>query len=394
MEQTTTELPLANPPVSFGTRLVRYLTRFRPARLPVDGRERLRASIGVFVGIAMTGLLSRWWADVYHLGPWLVAPLGASAVLVFAVPASPLAQPWSVFGGNTLSALVGVAVAMVVPDPVWAGAIAVGVAIGVMFALRCVHPPGGASALFAALTAQSFSFAVFPILVNSILLIVAGVVYNSLTGRAYPHSQSLPATRAEGAVSRFSATDLDAALAHYNQVLDVSRDDLEALLHHAEANAYQRTFGQLRCKDVMTPNPVSAQFGASLADAWALMREHQIKALPITDRERRLVGIVTMADFMRNADLRSHDGIGRRLMNLVRKNGGAQSNRPEVVGQIMSREVRVASEERHVAELVPLFSHGGHHHIPVIDEEKRLKGIITQTDLVRSLYQAIYQTNA
>ncbi|MBH1964128.1 MAG: HPP family protein [Comamonadaceae bacterium] len=394
MEQTTTDLSSAHPRTSFGTRLARYLARFWPARLPVDGRERLRACIGVFVGIAMTGLLSRWWAGVNHVGPWLVAPLGASAVLVFAVPASPLAQPWSVFGGNTLSALIGATVAMFVPDPVWAGAIAVGAAIGVMFALRCLHPPGGASALLAALTAQSFSFAVFPILVNSILLILAGLIYNTLTGRAYPHSPSIPATREKGAVSRFSATDLDAALAHYNQVLDVSRDDLEALLHHAEANAYQRNFGQLRCKDVMTPDPVSAQFGTSLAEAWALMREHRIKALPITDRERRLVGIVTTADFMRNADLRSHEGLGRRLMNLVRKNGSTHSNMPEVVGQIMTREVRVASEDRHVAELVPLFSHGGHHHIPVIDKENRLRGIITQTDLVRSLHQAIHPTNA
>ncbi|MNL81768.1 CBS domain protein [compost metagenome] len=36
-------------------------------------------------------------------------------------------------------------------------------------------------------------------------------------------------------------------------------------------------------------------------------------------------------------------------------------------------------------DLVPLFSHGGHHHIPIVDPEARLVGVITQTDLVRTL---------
>jgi CBS domain-containing membrane protein len=72
------------------------LRAWLPARLPVGPTERARAALGAALGLLLTGLLSRWaaaqWpgADV----PWLVAPLGASAVLVFAVPASPLAQPW------------------------------------------------------------------------------------------------------------------------------------------------------------------------------------------------------------------------------------------------------------------------------------------------------------
>ena len=72
----------------------------------------VRAAIGAFCGIATTGLVCRLWlgASVGDL-PLLVAPLGASAVLAFALPASPLAEPWSVVGGNVMSALVGVAAA-------------------------------------------------------------------------------------------------------------------------------------------------------------------------------------------------------------------------------------------------------------------------------------------
>ncbi|MEF7615851.1 HPP family protein [Aquincola sp. MAHUQ-54] len=373
-----------------GLRLQALLGRFWPAPVRVNAAERWRAVAGAAVGVLFTALVSRWLAGPGAAGPWLVAPLGASAVLVFAVPASPLAQPWAVIGGNTLSALVGTACALYIGDPAWAGAAAVGLAIGVMFGLRCLHPPGGATALFAVLAhTSSYEFAAFPMLANSVLLVLAGVAYNSLTGRRYPHGQQAAPAAPADARSRFSAADLDAALAHYNQVLDVSRDDLEALLHEAELAAYRRNLGDLRCGDIMSREPLAVSFGTPLAEAWGLMRQRRIKALPVTDRARRVVGIVTVADFMRQADLDSHQGLGERLRAFVRRTGASHSDKPEVVGQIMTRQVRVASAQRHVIELVPLFSEGGHHHIPIIDEDKRLVGIITQSDLVRALYRAV-----
>ncbi|MDO9406704.1 MAG: HPP family protein [Polaromonas sp.] len=368
------------------------MASFWPAPVTVNAAERWRAFLGAGFGIIFTALLSRWWAGPLAAGPWLVAPLGASAVLVFAVPSSPLAQPWSVIGGNTLSALVGTLCAMGIGDPAWAGAAAVAAAIALMFSLRCLHPPGGATALFAALGAASFHFALFPMLVNSVLLVLAGVLYNTFTGRRYPHAQGRPA--GEAASARFTEADLDAALAHYNQVLDVSRDDLEELLHHAESAAYQRNFGSLRCKDVMTRDPVTVRPGTPLREAWGLMRQKKIKALPVVDKSRHVVGIVTVADYMRHADLDEHEGIGVRLRALMRRGGSLHAAaKPEVVGQIMTRTVRVASEDKQLAELVPLFSEGGHHHIPVIDADRFLSGIITQTDLVRSLAHAAKPVN-
>ena len=366
-----------------------WLRALWPARVRVDVRERVRALAGAAAGILIAGLLSRWLAAVGGVSPWLVAPIGASAVLVFAVPNSPMAQPWAVVGGNTVSVLVGIACVLLIPDPVLAGGVAVGLAIGVMFALRCLHPPGGATALFAVLAhTVNLQFALFPVLANSILLVLAGIAYNTLTGRAYPHLQSTPGAGAPQAGARFTSADLDAALAQFNQVLDVSRDDLETLLHDAEAAAYQRKLGALKCSDVMTREPVSVEFGTPLADAWALMRQHAIKALPVTDRARRIAGIVTVADFMRHADLDQHEGLGERLRGLVRRLGVTHSERPEVVGQIMTRHVRVASADRYLIELVPVFSQGGHHHIPIIDADHRLVGIITQSDLVGALYLA------
>ena len=102
-------------------RLVQWLRHFWPAPLGIDGRERLRFIAGAMVGVLLTAWLSRWWAGGGGSGPWMVASLGASAVLVFGMPSSPLAQPWPVLGGSTLSAVVGGLCSALIPDPVWAG---------------------------------------------------------------------------------------------------------------------------------------------------------------------------------------------------------------------------------------------------------------------------------
>ncbi len=66
---------------------------------------------------------------------------------------------------------------------------------------------------------------------------------------------------------------------------------------------------------------------------------------------------------------------------------GATALGPAVVGQLMTHQVRVASVDRHLAELIPLFASSGHHHIPIIDRGGKLVGIVTQSDVVAALVQ-------
>lgn len=363
-----------------------WLQALRPVRMQVDARERLRIVLGAGLGIAFAAWLS-------HLagGPastvWLVGPLGASAVLVFGVPASPLAQPWSVVAGNTVSALVGIlCVRWLDASLLPTASLAVALAIGAMFTLRCLHPPGGAMALTVALGHTTDpAFAAFPVLLNSVLLVAAGIVWNNATRRRYPHTQAASAPAPSAPANVVTAVDVDAALARYNQILDVPRDDLQALLQDAETNAYRRRLGEMRCADVMSRDLATVQFGTSLEEAWALLRRRRIKALPVLDRAQRVVGIVTLADFMREAELDLHAGFETKLRRLIRRSGFSHSDKPEVVGQIMSRQVRVASLERPLAELVPLFASTGHHHIPVIDADGRVVGMLTQSDVVAAL---------
>jgi CBS domain-containing membrane protein len=266
----------------------------------------------------------------------------------------------------------------------------VALAIGVMFSLRCLHPPGGAASLLMVLTAtHDWHFAFVPVALNSLLLVLAGMAYNTLTGRRYPHAQHVnaPAVPAGATVMppRFGDAELDAVLARYNQVLDVPRDDLADLLHEAELLSYRRRLGGLRCADIMSTPVITVEFGTPLGEAWDLLQQHHIKALPVVDRVQRIVGIVTRADFMHAAEGQHREGLAGRLQTLLKPSPATHSSKPEVVGQIMSRQVRVASAERAIAELVPLFSATGHHHIPIVGEQARLVGILTQSDLVKAL---------
>ncbi|HEY9209247.1 MAG TPA: HPP family protein [Acidovorax sp.] len=364
-----------------------WLRRFWPAPVGIDGRERIRVIVGVSLGVLLAASLSRWWALEHAAGPWMVASLGASAILVFGMPSSPLAQPWPVLGGSTLSALVGGVCAALIPDPAVAGALAVGLAMALMVPLRCLHPPGGAMALYVVIAqGNGLQLAVFPICFNALVLVVVGVAYNSLTGRQYPHSQRWREPVGQPLSGHFVASDVDAALTHYNQLLDVSREDLEGLLHLAGRAAFQRTLGDLRCLDIMSTPPLAVEAGVSLKDAWALMRSQQVKALPVVDAHRLVVGIVTVADFMRLANLDVHEGLGQRLRTLVM----GRTGQPASVGEIMSHPVQVVGEQQHAMDLVPLFSQGGHHHIPVVDTRQQIVGIITQTDLVRTLAGALH----
>jgi CBS domain-containing membrane protein len=357
---------------------------FLPPDQSVDARERWRSAFGALLGVLVTAMLCHSLVPGEAASAWLIAPIGASAVLVFAAPAAPLAQPWAVIGGNTISALIGIACVQVFGSAVWVPALAVGLAITLMFALRCLHPPGGACALLVTLGGiADVQFALHPVLLNSLLLVAAGIVYNRATGRRYPLRVS--PKQDESPRRSFTDADLDAVLARYNQVLDVSREDLHLLLEQAQMQAWRRRSGQMRCAEVMSATPLAVHFGTPLQEAWELLRRHRIKALPVVDRARRLQGIVTLADFMREAGADAHATWPKRLRALLRPTPTSHSDKPEVVGQIMSREVRVVSEQRPIGDLLPLFASTGHHHVPVIDAERRLVGIITQSDVVRAL---------
>ncbi|SDB73708.1 HPP family protein [Belnapia rosea] len=376
-----------------------WLRAFLPAAMSASRTERLLGCCGALVGVLVTGFLCTWLAGPAASTPMLIAPLGASAVLLFAVPGSPLAQPWSIIGGNTVSALVGVTCAQWIGDPLLAAPLAAALAIGAMFALRCLHPPGGAIALTAvlggpAVTAAKYGFVLSPVALNSAVLMLAAIAFNNATRRPYPHAQQVSRSNPHETADRnpterlgIRTEDLDAVMRDYHAVLDVSRDDLDELVQKAEMHAYRRRFGEITCADVMSRDVVAVQFGTPLAEAWRLLRRHDIRALPVLDPARRVIGMVSDVDFMRNAELDHFEGLGARFRQSIRRLTTVHAERPEVVGQIMPRTIRTVAETTHVAELVPLMADAGFRHVPVVDGHRRLSGIISQSDLIAALYR-------
>ena len=188
-----------------------------------------------------------------HGSAWilLVAPMGASAVLVFAVPASPLAQPWSVIGGNIVSAFVGVAVAALVPWPALASGVAVGGAILAMSLLRCLHPPGGAAALTAviggpAVAAAGWMFPILPVGINAVILTATGILFHRMSRHSYPHRLvAAVASNMPGDDPTPHPEDLDAALADLGETFDIGREDLEQLFERMRVHATLRRGGNV-----------------------------------------------------------------------------------------------------------------------------------------------------
>lgn len=217
-----------------------FLSNFRPEVEHVPWAERWRSSLSAAIAISATVGLS-WWLLT---PPFVVAAIGASSVLIFALPSSPLAQPWSVFGGYVVSAAVGVAMASI-PYPVVAAGLAVGGAILAMLVLRCLHAPAGAVALFAVIGGDAirdlgFGYVLSPVAVNAALLVILGVILNNLIpGRHYPRPHPELVTRVPEVVesstlSGFSHEELGAILDEYGHPLNISGEELDEILAIAE----------------------------------------------------------------------------------------------------------------------------------------------------------------
>ncbi|MBP9679690.1 MAG: HPP family protein, partial [Aeromonas sp.] len=243
---------------------------FLPVSTNTSLKESCYGALGAFVGLLGTALLCQWGLGLeVH---WLIAPMGASAVLLFAAPASPLAQPWSILVGNGVSALMGVLSASLVPDMALASALAVMLAIAAMFLTRSLHPPGGAVALTAVIGGEGIrqlgvGYVLLPVLLNSLLLLGLGLLYNRALGRRYPNGGKVAPNRHQTAdpqpSARLATQHIDFALDKHGELLDISRQDLQELLQEAQLHALRERVGTVRCQDVMSRDLVVSSPEAS-----------------------------------------------------------------------------------------------------------------------------------
>ena len=197
--------------------------------------ERVVSTAGGFAGIFAVYFVTQYFIGDEGAG-LIVASMGATAVLVFAVPHGALAQPWNVFGGHLVSAVIGVTCANWIPDITLAAVASVGLAIGVMHYLRCIHPPGGATALSAVVGGSSvhalgYQFVLTPVLINVLIILAVAVLFNGLFHwRRYPAFLTNIGHQVE--VSRhdrrvpISHEDFVYALSEIDTFVDITEEDL------------------------------------------------------------------------------------------------------------------------------------------------------------------------
>lgn len=247
--------------------------------------EKAVSGAGALTAICLVFLTTDWLSG-YQTAMALLPSMGASAVLVLAVPHGILSQPWPVIGGNTLSAFIGICVALSIDNTYIAAGSAVGLAIVVMHLARCIHPPGGATALVPVIAGPSvqsmgFEFVLTPAFVNSVLIVAVAFVFNNcFRWRRYPaalvrydHSMYHPET------NDISVRHIEAAMETLDEVIDISPEQIKYLVDKADEIMLKEQFGKFEIK-------VGAYYtNAAAGQRWAVRQVIDISNHPnISDK--------------------------------------------------------------------------------------------------------------
>lgn len=344
------------------------------AGLPAPAwREQLLA-IGLAVAtLAATSGLSLHWPAVH-----VVPALGASAVLVAALPTSPMARIGPLMVGTLASGGLAWGVAGQ-GWPLFVGLpLAVGGALLVMFALRSLHPPGGAMAVWVVLNPHVFASwgdLLLGVLPGLLLLAVLDRWRQRAVARAAPVGHG---TRDRSPLERQlpAAEDWSAALQQHGPLLDVSSDQLAQLYRELTLTRWRHRLGPKRVSDIMSRDLVSLHPQAPVASAWALLQQHKIKILPVQS-QGRLLGVVSLVDILKRLGLGTAAPSAESL-------GLAADLLQRPVCEIMNAP-RAVPASLPLSELVPLLTDWGLHHVPVLDADGGMSGIVTQSDLIAAL---------
>ena len=209
------------------------------SRHKINYQEKIISTVGGFLGIFAIFMTSQLLLDP-EVAVLIVPSMGASAVLLFAAPHATFSQPWNVLGGHAFSALVGVACWQLIPDYIIAASASVGLAIGIMYLTRCIHPPGGATALAAVIGSEKlhnlgYSYEFQPVLLNAVTILLVAIIFNGFfKWRRFPAhlqsqnqaSETLITEEKNNTYDLISHEDFVYALSHIDTYVDIEESDL------------------------------------------------------------------------------------------------------------------------------------------------------------------------
>lgn len=359
--------------------------------------EKIISGFGGFLGVFLVMLISGHFLG-FHDALLVAGAMGASAVLLFAVPHSPLAQPWAFIGGHLVSTVVAVTVYEWVPNLYAAAGLAVGGSILLMAYLRCIHPPGGGTALAIIVSGPAthvlgYHYAITPVAYNLAVMLGVALLFNNLaTRRWYPLSlhqlwSPPPAAPAVQELGRRSLghDDIVAALKEMNTVIDVTEEDLEKIYSLASVHAHMRRVQGVTSRDVMNRTPTTVAPDTDLLGVWHLMQQDKAKGVVVIDGNRHVLGIITINDFLKQASEECRRGFPQCLIDYFHKARVGHA-KPRLARDLMTSHVISVGEATDVIHLLPLFARHHFNHLPVVNADKQLVGMVTLPYLMSVLH--------
>lgn len=216
------------------------IKQFSGFQTPASHTEKIVSALGATISITLIYFISHWVTDFQ--GAMVIIPsMGASAVLIFAVPHGTLSQPWPLFGGNILSAVVGVSCATYIDNIYLAAGLAVGFSIAAMHVARCIHPPGGATALAAVIGGASvsklgYSYAILPTSLNCLVIFAIAMVFNNLfSWRRYPSSLMKYEKSLDNPETKSILTNhIKKAMETLDEVVDIAPEQIKYIVDKAD----------------------------------------------------------------------------------------------------------------------------------------------------------------
>lgn len=362
--------------------------RLGPVASRPSWKELTRSSIGVGLGVAVACLLVVL-ADHFHPHLlFLFAPLGASAVLVFAVPSSPLAQPWNCVVGNTVSAFYTLLLLWAFPSlpHTVLATLAVAGAVMLMLLLRALHPPGGAVALMMVLAVEPFlpvsCSLLIPVIALSAAIVAVGVLYHRACGRNYLQ-HSLVATKTQRPATRLalSEEDLQQLLQRFEQSYNLTPEDLGDLLAAAEEDAIKRRMSSVSCGTVMSANLLTISVDTPLEVVAELFHRHLIKSLPVVDDQGELIGRVLRADLF---DWLWQDHYSKQQQTLWKRLRNRSPKEHSTAKALMRVPEMSVQEDTPMGDLLQELASHDVQFIAVL-RGRVLVGVITRSDVIRTL---------
>lgn len=374
-----------------------YLSFFNATSF-VSHRGIIISTIGAFTAILLISIVSASILSGTGLSV-IIASMGASAVILFAVSSSPMARPWPLIGGHLVSAAIGVSCFKFIPDILIAAPLAVALAITAMLYLRCLHPPGGATALIAVIGGNSvhalgFQFTLTPVALNTAIMLAVSLLFGLLEKKLEKKMQAGytyntihntwwdvgPSNKMESHPP-FDETDLSKALQELDTYIDVTHEDLNKIYSLALFHSHTRHLGDSICSDLMSRSNISVEFGTELNEVWELMKQHNLHGLPVVSAANHVIGIITTSDFVQQANQLNGDTEQQRLQHLITPSPGLTSNKPEVAGQIMTSPAITMQANDKLTQLIRELRYHDIDQIPIVDNNKKLLGMITSADL-------------